>query len=260
MYPKLLHIYGPFFIQSYGFCIALGLLIFGWLLFKDHKRIRLVDDDSFHKLLIIGIVSGILGGRILFFATNGSWTSLWDFFQFWYGGFAVLGSIVAVLAVIPPLLKKQNIPILPLLDRVALYTPLLQAISRIGCFLSGCCYGKPSLIAWAVTYSNHECMAPLGVALHPTQLYSALILACIFSFLIFFQHFFGKNGQLLASYLVLASAERFIVDFFRDDQTYNLSPVFLCSDHQLIALIMSIGGCALFFYSSYSKSTVARVP
>ncbi len=258
MYPKLLHIYGPFFIQSYGFCIALGLLVFGGLLSNDKKRSLLIDDDRFQKLLIIGIICGVLGGRLLFFATNHS-ESFFDFFEFWYGGFAVLGSILAVLFVMPLLLKLYKVPILPLLDRVALYTPLLQAISRLGCFLSGCCYGKESLLPWAVTYTNHGCMAPLGVSLHPTQLYSAFILALIFCFLMWFQRFLKNKGQLLASYLFFAGSERFIIDFFRDDQTYSLTRIAFYSDHQLIALGIILFACALFFFCSLSKSTATRV-
>lgn len=258
MYPKLLRIYGPFCIQSYGFCIALGLIIFGWLLFKDKKRIVLIDNDLFHKLLLIGIVAGILGGRMLFFATAESPLSYSEFFEFWYGGFAVLGSIVAVLVVMPSFLIYYNVPILSLLDRVALFTPLLQSISRIGCFLSGCCYGKQSLVSWSVTYTNYECMAPLGISLHPTQLYSALILLLIFCFLLWIQRFLKNSGQLLAGYLFFAGAERFIVDFYRDDQTYSLMHRGFYSDHQLIAVGIVIIAGLLFCFCSLPKSSTAR--
>jgi len=258
MYPKLLHIYGPFFIQSYGFCIALGLLIFGWLLFSDKKRAALVNDDQFHTLLMIGILCGVLGGRLLYFATNTS-MAWYEFFEFWYGGFAVLGSILAVLFVMPIFFKRYQVPILPVLDRVALYTPLLQSISRIGCFLSGCCYGKQAIVSWAITYTNHECMAPLGVSLHPTQLYSALFLAAIFFFLLWIQRFLKNNGQLLACYLFFGGFERFIVDFFRDDRTYSLTPMSFYSDHQIISGALALFGGCLFLYCTVSKKTTAQV-
>jgi phosphatidylglycerol---prolipoprotein diacylglyceryl transferase len=176
MYPKLLHIYGPLYLQSYGLCIALGLTVFAWLLYRDKRRRQIMNDDQFHTLILIGAISGIVGGRILYFMTEVPIHQFYQFFEFWQGGFAVLGSVLGVLLVIPWCLKKYNLPGLPLLDRVALYGPLLQGISRIGCFLAGCCYGKQTLLPWAITYSNPECMAPLGIALHPTQLYSALFL------------------------------------------------------------------------------------
>jgi phosphatidylglycerol---prolipoprotein diacylglyceryl transferase len=249
MYPKILHIYGPLYVQSYGACIALALALFGWLLFKDNRRAQLMNNDQFHWLLILGIICGIVGGRVLYFITERNLSNAFEFFEVWYGGFAVLGSVLGILLVIPFFLKKNMIPILPFFDRVAVYAPLLQSISRIGCFLAGCCYGKVTTVAWAVTYTNPACMAePLGVPLHPTQLYSAGILACIFLLLYIFQDWIKKDGQLLMIYLILMGFERFFVDFFRDDQTYFSSHFSLFSDHQYIALLI-ISGATLFLFT-----------
>lgn len=253
MYPKILHIYGPLYLQSYGLCIALGVAIFGWLLFKDNRRCKIMSDDQFHWLIMIGIISGVLGGRLLYCITERNLNFL-EFFQFWYGGFAVLGSLLGVLLVVPVVLKKHNLPVLPLLDRVAVYAPLLQSISRVGCFLAGCCYGKATMVAWAVTYTNHDCMAPVGVALHPTQLYSALILACVFGILYTIQRWAKKDGELLMVYLILMGFERFIVDFFRDDQTYFSKKLAFFSDHQYIALMIMIG--AALFLTVRSRSSI----
>lgn len=259
MYPQLLHIYGPFFIQSYGFCIAAGLLLFAWLLYQDKQRRMLVDDDLFHTFLLTGTLAGILGGRALFFITNERAGSIVEFFQFWQGGFAVLGSLLSVLAVTSVLLWWHRIPVLPTLDRVALYTPLLHSVSRIGCFLSGCCYGRPSSIAWAVTYINKDCRTPLlGISVHPAQLYSALFLISIFAFLLFVDRVCMKKGQLLALYLFLAGCERFIIDYFRDDSTYSFMPNGCISDHQLIALCIAVAAVFIFFICSQSKGTVTR--
>ena len=245
MYPKLLHIYGSLYIQSYGVCIALGITLFGWLIFKDPRRRALVTKDQFHTLIMIGILSGVIGGRLLYFFTEGRFTTVFDFFEFWQGGFAVLGSLLGVLATIPWFLKKYSIPIVPVLDCVALYAPLLQSISRIGCFLAGCCYGKETLVSWAITYTNHECMAPLNIPLHPTQLYSALALGLIFCFLYFMQRFIKRDGQLLALYLILMGFERFFIDFFRDDQTYFSNKFSYFSDHQCIAFMIMF--CAALY-------------
>jgi phosphatidylglycerol---prolipoprotein diacylglyceryl transferase len=258
MYPKLLHIYGPLFLQSYGVCIALGLALFYWLLLNDKRRRMLMNDDQFHNLLLAGVLSAIIGGRALYFMTEGNLTSFYEFFELWYGGFAVLGSLLGVLLVIPFLLKKYKLPTLALLDRAALYAPLLQSISRIGCFLSGCCYGKPSGLAWAVTYTNHECMAPLGIAVHPTQLYSALFLAVIFFILYTLQDRIKKPGQLMMAYLIFMGFERFFVDFFRDDQTYFYKPLSFFSDHQYIALIVIF--CASFYLVNSSRRVYDAKP
>ena len=70
MYPCFLHIYGPIFLQSYGVCIAAGLALYVFLLFKDKKREALVNDEQFHQLVTIGIISGMVGGRLLYCLTN----------------------------------------------------------------------------------------------------------------------------------------------------------------------------------------------
>jgi phosphatidylglycerol:prolipoprotein diacylglycerol transferase len=260
MYPIILPIYGPFALQSYGFCIAIGLLAFAWLLWQDKQLKSLINEDQFHTFFLMGVVAALLGGRALFFLTNEVPFSFVEFFQFWQGGFAVLGSLLSVLGVMSFLLYRYKIPVLPMLDRVALYTPLLHSISRIGCFLSGCCHGKPSSVAWAVTYINPECKTLLlGIPLHPAQLYSALALAIIFIFLACLDWYCKKNGQMLALYLFLAGCERFLIDFFRDDQSYSITPISTLSDHQFLALCIMASGMIMLTVICYAKSQSARV-
>lgn len=244
MYPKLLHLYGPFFINSYGTMIAIALAIFTWLVNKDPRRAKLISSEQFYWMTILGIVSGILGGRLLYFILDAN-LSLIDFFSLWHGGFAVLGSLIGVLSVAPWYLRKHNIPLLPFLDLIALYAPLLQSISRIGCFLAGCCYGKPSNVWWAVTYTNQACTAPLHIALHPSQLYSAFLLFLLFCFLYFFlQKKLHKSGLIVCSYIFFMATERFITDFFRWDQSSTIHS--LVSSYQLVALGLMI--FAAFFF------------
>src|SRR5579885_734351 len=110
MSPKLLHIYGPFFLQSYGLCIAIGLLFFILLIYKDSFRINYVTSNQFQTLLSIGIVSAIIGGRALYCLTH-PFNSLYDIIDVWSGGgFSILGSIIGVLVIIPIFLKKYAIP------------------------------------------------------------------------------------------------------------------------------------------------------
>ncbi len=251
MYPKLLHLYGPFFVNSYGTMIALALAIFTWLINKDERRAKLISSEDFYWIVILGIISGILGGRILYFLLDGN-LSIVDFFAFWQGGFAVLGSLIGVLSVAPWYLKKHGIPLLPFLDLIALYAPLLQGISRIGCFLAGCCYGKPTQAWWAITYENQACTAPLHIALHPSQLYSAALLLGIFCLLYFFlQKRIKNNGQLLCCYIFFMATERSITDFFRGDQSYSVS--IFGSPYQIVALGLMILATIFFIKISCTK-------
>ncbi len=216
----LLHIYGPFAIHSYGLMIALGLLLFMFLTRRDPRYSALNLDAHFSMILSVGIIAAILGGRLLFYASYPDQIqSVMQFFAFYEGGFSILGAISAVVLTLPFYLKVIGIPIVPLLDLFAIYAPLLQSISRIGCFLAGCCYGLPTTQPWGIIYTDATTVAPLNVCMHPTQLYSAALLLLIFAF----QYFIGRNwfkysGQLTCSYLFLVAAERFTVDFWRGDR------------------------------------------
>ena len=239
MSRELVHIYGPFSIQSFGLIITVGLLLFTWLVRRHPLRKKLLNDEQFSTVILLGVVSGIIGGRLLYVAQEyGSMKNIWEAFHFWEGGFSILGTIIAVLGTIGFYLKKINVPMLPFLDMITMYAPLLQSISRLGCFFAGCCYGLPTSLPWAITYTDANAAAPLCTALHPTQLYSSLLLFCIFLFLRFkATKFHLKAGQLTMLYLMLASFERFIVGFWRADRAYfKLTTLEMLSIHQWLAL------------------------
>lgn len=236
MKHTLFHLYGPLAIHSYGLMIAIGLLLFLVLIHKDRRFYALDLENRFSGILAIGIIAALLGGRLLFYFTHPEYfRQMSDFFAFYYGGFSILGAVLGVLITLPLYLRHLNIPIIPFLDLIALYAPFLQSISRIGCFLAGCCYGLPTSLPWGIIYTDTESVAPLYVCLHPTQLYSAIGLMIIFALMYFgLQHIYKKTGQLICWYLLLIGAERFIVEFWRGDRASSA----LFSLNQLVAAAM----------------------
>ena len=262
MYPILFHIYGPFKLYSYGCAIALGVIVFAWLANRDERRKKLMSTDLFMKLLFTGIISGVIGGRVLYVISEWNTIESWgEIYELWQGGFSILGTLIALTISTPLLLHYWKIPIVPVLDLVALYAPLLQAIARIGCLLAGCCYGSPSSLPWAIMYTTQECHAPLHEYIHPSQLYSSLFLLAIFLFMYFFlQHYFSHGGLLATAYLMLESLERFVVDFFRGDQIHCYTPPFLFfSFHQWIALGIFIGAGVAFIIFACLKIPKLKV-
>ncbi len=239
MWHTVLNIYGPLSIHGYGLMIALGLLVFLYLLQRDPRFIQLKLEDRLSGLLIIGILAALFGGRILFFITNPEFYGQFiDLFTFFKGGFSILGSVLAVFITLSAYLYYLKIPIVPFFDLIALYTPLLQSIARIGCFFAGCCYGLPTSAPWAIIYTDQESIAPLYVCLHPTQLYSAIGLLLIFVLLYFvLQYRFTKPGQLGCLYLLLIGLERFIVEYWRGDEVTDA----LFSLNQYVAAALIIG-------------------
>jgi phosphatidylglycerol:prolipoprotein diacylglycerol transferase len=167
-----------------------------------------------------------------------------DFFSIWSGGLSILGAIISTLITLPAYLYYKKLPVFNILDRLALYTPLLQSISRLGCFFAGCCYGQQTCLPWAVMYTHPDALAPLHVWIHPTQLYSSICLGLIFLFLYSFDQYCPakKSGQIVALYVFFAGLERFFIDFFRADQDFYIQLPFNIhlSIQQILALTLCI--------------------
>jgi len=222
MFPRLAHLYGPLWIQSYGTMIALGLLVFLYLTLRHPRRKKLISTDVFMNGVFVSMLAGVAGGRLLYvlsypydFTDN-----MAEIFFPWVGGLTVIGAIVGVIVGGGTYLWYHRIPILPIFDLAAVYGPCLQAIARFGCFAAGCCYGAPCGISWlAVTFTNPAAHAPLYVALHPAQLYASAASAAIFVVMLLAEKRLAPHhGMLFFLYLLLENAARFFVDFWRGDR------------------------------------------
>jgi len=189
---------GSFTIYSYGFCVALAMVLSLFLVRRLARRgpysARAATD-----LVFLAFVGGILGARLFYVGQHwadyeGRLLSVF-FLQegglVWYGGF--LG---AVLAVILAALSRGE----SALVWADLFSPVLalgHAVGRVGCFLNGCCFGKAG---------------------HPVQFYESFCLALLSVFL--FARFFQKRrtGVLFGSYLLGYGLIRFFLEFLRGDQ------------------------------------------
>lgn len=258
MSPVLLHIYGPFSINAYGLCIALGLLVALYLAKRDPRKEALISDDQGMSLLSGGIIAGILGGRILHLLVDPSQFTSWiDLFAFWEGGFAELGSIIAITAFVVIYLYRQKIDLLRLMDLAALYVPIVQGFTRIGCFFAGCCYGAPTSLAWGVTYIHPLSLAPLCVKLHPAQLYAAFCCFLLFIVLKVMAPVLKKPGQLFSVYFMGAGLIRFTIDFWRNDRVFMQTAhriINIFSSYQWIALGVFAVGLISFFLTLQWRS------
>lgn len=210
-----------------------------------------MNADQFSSLITIGILSGIIGGRVLYFLGQpNSLQSVYSWIAVWEGGFSVLGSIIAILISTIIFLRYNQITLFPFLDIVATHAPLLQSIARVGCFFAGCCYGAQTDLPWAVTYSSTLSSTPVCTPLHPTQLYSSFVLFLIFIFLRKYRSNGANiNGQIAALYLILMSIERFSMDFLRADiQHLDPWPLSIVTFQQLISLSIFLAAATWLVY------------
>jgi phosphatidylglycerol:prolipoprotein diacylglycerol transferase len=221
---------GTFSVQTWGSLVALGMLISIFFILKEAKKRNILDKSE--QLLIFIMLSGIICGRIAYILNNLSeFPTFFSFFELWQGGIISYGVLIGVIIgafLFKFSTKTTSKEFFDLLDIFAPYLILAIAIGRIGCFLRGCCFGIPSNLPWAVVYSGESLSG--SIAVHPTQIYHAIA-----DFIIFFillrlykkkEHlnqtkkeskfeFFSISGSIFLLYLILYSAERFFIDFFR---------------------------------------------
>ena len=257
MYPNICQIYGPLYLNNYGLAIFIGILVFIKLANKNPRRQKLISEDKFINIVIYGTIVGIIGGRLLNIINNFKDYTLYEAFAFWEPGYSVLGSIIAITIFLCIFLKKEKIPVLPFLDLVGIYTPLLQSISRIGCFLAGCCYGQKTNLPWAIVYTHPDLATDMAfkfVPIHPTQLYSSALLFISFLILRQLAYKFKTPGLLICSYFMLSSIERFTVDFLRADREFYNNQLFsFLSIHQWISVLIFILAFISFIYLYKNK-------
>jgi phosphatidylglycerol---prolipoprotein diacylglyceryl transferase len=237
MHPVLFSI-GPIKIYSYGVMLAIAFFV---SLSVSSKRcvIFKIKEESLNTLLFIMLVSGIVGARVLYVLSN------MHFFidnpleivminrggLVFYGGLIFSGIFGTVYA------KIRGISIADAADLLAPFIALGHSIGRIGCFLNGCCFGRPTDSVFGVQFP-----ASL-VRVYPTQLFSSAGLFCIFLVLFFMQRRRRFKGQIIALYLVLYGVFRFSIEFLRGD----LIPVFHnLTLTQIISIISILAGISFY--------------
>ena len=210
MHPVICSI-GPFSLYSYGLMLAVAVITASFLAARAAEK-RGMAKDVIYDLAFWVVLWGILGARLFFIFLD------WDYFRQFplempmlqKGGLAWQGSLIAGIMAGILFIRKKKLPLFLVLDVVAPFIALGHAIGRIGCFLNGCCYGRPS--AWGIYFPVwHE-------RLLPTQLYMVAGEFFVFLILLLLRKRVGPPaGRLFMMYLFLSSLERFIVEFFRAD-------------------------------------------
>jgi phosphatidylglycerol:prolipoprotein diacylglycerol transferase len=245
MYPTLFRI-GNFDVTTFGVMVAIGALVGLWIFGRELARSGLPASAS--DAAMAGVFGGLLGAKLLWVAEHVGDEPFFDLLfsrggMSWFGGFA--GGILTAISV----MKWQR---LPLLATLAAATPALaigHALGRIGCFLVGDDYGRPSDLPWAVAFPRG--LPPTDVRVHPTQLYEMAALFVVGWLLIRWRRRGVADAIVLGRYLVLAGAIRFAIEFLRVNERI-LGPFTLA---HLVSLALIFAGTALLM----AGSRLARV-
>ncbi|MGA9530309.1 MAG: prolipoprotein diacylglyceryl transferase family protein [Candidatus Babeliales bacterium] len=242
MKNMLFQLCGPIAIRSFGLFLFLSLIVVVPALFYHPLRKRFLTEDDFYTLICLLIGTTFIGGRLFFFLSSAESFSIVSFFCPWVGGIRVIGSLLANILGLFIWCHYKKIPFLAIADLIALHAPLCKSIIRLGCFCAGCCYGLPSQLPWSVYYTDPESLAPLYSWIHPTQLYSSLLLFMLFITLTLYRKAYSPPfGDIALLYLVGSSIERFSLDLLRGDCDYFTTPWLpMFTVHQWYALIIGI--------------------
>jgi phosphatidylglycerol:prolipoprotein diacylglycerol transferase len=214
MHPVLVD-FGRVKLYSFGLMVALAFLAAGWMVSRELAR-RDLEPSHAEGYPLVALLAGLAGARLYFLGEH------WDVFLrdplgslftsaglTWYGG-AAAGALAVLLWA-----HRRKQPLWSVCDAFAPGLAAAYAIGRIGCQLAGDGdYGRPSHLPWAMAYPHG--IVPTLVPVHPTPIYEMLAMGLVAAVLWRLRtRPWAQNGSLFGLYLVLAGAERFLVEFVR---------------------------------------------
>ena len=247
MFPTILEL-GPFTIRSYGLLLAVSFLV--GISYSARRASRDgLNPDRVIGLTWILILLGVIGARMMYVIQHpGDFSGApLEILRVWRGGLTLYGGLI--LAIVGGFLYLRWRTRRPwrYADAMAPFISLGEGISRVGCFLNGCCFGTPSTLPWALQFPD-DCVAghsPIAAfRLHPTQIYASIFGLMLFLFLrnrLFKKHF---TGEVFALYLIFSGLFRFGIDFLRFyEDGANLWV------NQIIALGTAVAGVIIYVRS-----------
>lgn len=253
MLPELFSI-GPFTVYSYGLMTALGILAAVWLGEHEAKQSGVGGEGYIMGLGIAAVIGGYAASKLLFWITilpeiiaNPAVLA-----ETLSSGFVVFGGLIGGVLTAYWYCRKKKTDFWRTFDLAVPAVALAQCIGRIGCFLAGCCYGRPTDGIFGVVFQASS-YAPTGVRLVPIQLVSSGLdfLNFILLFILWRKKCL-KKGMVGAVYIITYSVGRFFLEFFRGD--LNRGAVGLLSTSQFISIFTVLIGVLMLVYRSRTKA------
>ncbi|HXK11800.1 MAG TPA: prolipoprotein diacylglyceryl transferase [Vicinamibacteria bacterium] len=283
MHPRLLTLpafevlgrsFGPFTLHTYGVLLAIAFMAGLWaasrqarraapLLFEGNDE-RARYADRVIDMAVWVLIAGLVGAKLLLLAVDWRYygrnpRELLGIFQ---SGGVFYGGLVAGILVAWWYARRQHLPGWPTADVLAPGVVLGQAIGRLGCFSAGCCWGRPTQLPWAVTFSDmyaaRQVGTPMDTPLHPSQIYESIAAFLIFFFLLWLAPRKRFQGQVVLAYVTLYSVARFALEFLRGDPDRGAWFGGRVSTSQVISVVLLLGVAVVLPRLRRSPVTAAR--
>jgi phosphatidylglycerol:prolipoprotein diacylglycerol transferase len=239
MHPILFEV-GGFPVYTYGVLLGAAYLL-GLQFALVRARSRGLDADRVLDLGIWVIVSALVGAKLLLVVVDrDKFSSAAELFSLLRSAGVFYGGLILAVAVALWYVRRHRMPTWTVADVFAPAIALGHVVGRMGCLFAGCCYGKPASIPWAITFHNEYASqnvgTPIGIPLHPTQLYDAgaelLILALL---LVLERRGRPFAGRTFWGYMLLYGISRFVIEFYRGDPRGMVGAL---STSQFVALLL----------------------
>jgi phosphatidylglycerol:prolipoprotein diacylglycerol transferase len=249
MYPRFLQ-FGAFVISTYG-VLAVVAAFSGVGLWSSLARRTGLNTAKVQNAGLLAVVSIVAGARLAVVLAN------WRGFleapllilaagTLASGSAAIYGVLLAAVATCIYLLRSR-VPLIRAIDAAAPAVMLALAILDIGNFAAGSRYGAPAAVPWAVTYTSRFAAritgVPLGIALHPVQLYAAVGHFVLAAVLILLLRSASRAGQVLGTALFAEGVLQFVLAPFSSDYAEAPALLHIATPAQAIAMLMvALGG------------------
>ena len=258
MHPEICH-FGPVHIRSYGLMLAvsflLGVLYIYWITKKQKKPF-----EPFLTVAYIMTIGGIVGARLFYVLFHlgefaGNWGATFNPFhsdKFGIAGLNLYGGVLVAIGGTIIYARLKKLSVLGIFDYFSPTLGLGLAVTRIGCFMNGCCFGTPTDLPWGISFPVGS--LPFHIfqssPLHPAQLYSSLYGLGLFVLL----HYLIKRrqfiGQIVALLFIIEALFRFAIEYVRYYEAEmhfslgGLEPTY----NQVISLGLFVTGLVIYFY------------
>jgi phosphatidylglycerol:prolipoprotein diacylglycerol transferase len=249
----------PWSLHTYGLLIASGFLLAMVLASRTARR-EGEDPDRIVDLAFYVLLSGLIGSRIIFVFTklDEYVKNPIEILMFWRGGLVWYGGFIGAALFMIYYTRRYRLSFFKFVDICIPYTALAHAFGRLGCVAAGCCFGRPTDVAWGITFpvgsmaqQAQQAEGLVGVnspplPVHPTQLYEAGFEIAMFWLLTFLRPYKRVHGQLFLVWMAVYPIGRSIIEMYRGDKERGVYG--LLSTSQWISILIAGAAVAVFIY------------
>ena len=246
--PLAIHWYGLMYLIGFGSAWLLGR----WRISHGKTRLTLKDLEDIIFYGVLGVIAGGRLGYVVFYKPAYYMSHPLEIFYLWEGGMSFHGGLLGVLAMVTWLAHSRKYKWFEVSDFVAPLIPLGLAAGRMGNFINGELWGRPSTLPWAMVFPQ----SGDGIARHPSQLYQlGLEGLLLFAVIWWFANKPRPTGQISAVFLMGYGFFRFIAEYAREPDDFLGLLTAGLSMGQLLSLPMIMAGALLFKLSGRKNLT-----